>query len=57
MINENCLPDATCLMFEGRWTRRSDQYMVAAYYWLGWGIKGISSTIYAYEYTKKLVLA
>ena len=33
-----------------------DQYMVAAYYWLGWGIKGYRQQ-YAYEYTKKLVLA
>ena len=33
-----------------------DQYMVAAYYWLGWGIKGRRQT-YAYEYTKKLVWA
>ena len=30
------------------------QYMVAAYYWLGWGIKGPRAT-YAYNYTKKLV--
>ena len=30
------------------------QYMVAAYYWLGWGIKGNRQT-YAYQYTKKLV--
>ena len=30
------------------------QYMVAAYYWLGWGIKGNRET-YAYNYTKKLV--
>ena len=32
------------------------QYMVAAYYWLGWGIKGPRQT-YAYNYTKKLVWA
>ena len=31
------------------------QYMVAAYYWLGWGIKGHREQ-YAYAYTKKLVL-
>jgi hypothetical protein len=31
-----------------------DQYMVAAYYWLGWGIKGYRQQ-YAYNYTKKLV--
>ena len=32
------------------------QYMVAAYYWLGWGIKGHREH-YAYQYTKKLVWA
>jgi len=32
------------------------QYMVAAYYWLGWGIKGYREQ-YAYTYTKKLVYA
>jgi hypothetical protein len=32
------------------------QYMVPAYYWLGWGIKG-NREIYSYNYTKKLVLA
>jgi hypothetical protein len=31
-----------------------DQYMVGAYYWLGWGIKGYRQQ-YAYQYTKKLV--
>ena len=30
------------------------QYMVGAYYWLGWGIKGARQT-YAYNYHKKLV--
>lgn len=30
------------------------QYMVAAYYWLGWGIKGYRQQ-YAYDYSKKLV--
>jgi len=30
------------------------QYMVGAYYWLGWGIKGHREK-YAYQYTKKLV--
>ena len=30
------------------------QYMVGAYYWLGWGIKGAREQ-YAYQYTKKLV--
>ena len=32
------------------------QYMVGAYYWLGWGIKGYREH-YAYNYTKKLILA
>jgi hypothetical protein len=54
MINESVfqryLPE-----FEGR-GKTVDQYMTAAYYWLGWGIKGYRQQ-YAYEYTKKLVLA
>ena len=53
MINENqfqkVLPD-----FEGNGQSIS-QYMVPAYYWLGWGIKG-NREIYAYNYTNKLVL-
>ena len=32
------------------------QYMVGAYYWLGWGIKGYREQ-YAYNYSKKLVYA
>jgi hypothetical protein len=32
------------------------QYMVGAYYWLGWGIKGPREQ-YAYNYVKKLVLS
>ena len=32
------------------------QYMVGAYYWLGWGIKG-NREKYAYDYTKKLIWA
>ena len=52
MINENVfrryLPE-----FEGR-GRTVSQYMVPAYYWLGWGIKG-NREIYAWDYTKKLV--
>ena len=52
MINENqfqkILPD-----FEGGgWTVR--QYMVPAFYWLGWGIKG-NRELFAYDYVKKLV--
>jgi len=54
MINESVfqryLPE-----FEGP-GKTVDQYMVAAYYWLGWGIKGYRQQ-YAYDYTKKLVLA
>jgi len=54
MINEpifqKVLPE-----FEGR-GRTVSQYMVPAYYWLGWGIKGARET-YAYEYTKKMVLS
>ena len=54
MINEpifqRVLPE-----FEGR-GRTVHQYMVPAYYWLGWGIKGARET-YAYEYTKKMVLS
>jgi len=53
MINEygfqKVLPE-----FEGM-GRPVHQYMVAAYYWLGWGIKGHREH-YAYNYTKKLVL-
>ena len=54
MINESVfqryLPE-----FEGP-GKTVDQYMVAAYYWLGWGIKGYRQQ-YAYQYTKKMVLA
>ena len=40
--------------FEGS-GRSIKQYMLPAYYWLGWGIKG-KREIYAYEYSKKLFL-
>ena len=54
MINEvhfqKILPE-----FEGR-GQPVHQYMVGAYYWLGWGIKG-NREQYAYNYTKKLVWA
>ena len=54
MINESVfqryLPE-----FEGL-GKTVDQYMVPAYYWLGWGIKG-NRQLYAYDYTKKLILA
>ena len=53
MINEpifqRYLPE-----FEGRGYSIS-QYMVPAYYWLGWGIKG-NREIYAYDYESKLKL-
>ena len=52
MINESVfqryLPE-----FEGN-GKTVSQYMVSAYYWLGWGIKG-NREVYAYEYTKQLV--
>ena len=51
MINESVfqryLPE-----FEGR-GKTVRQYMVPAYYWLGWGIKGARET-YSYDYVKKL---
>ena len=54
MINESVfqryLPE-----FEGN-GKTVSQYMVAAYYWLGWGIKGYREH-YAYNYTKKFVFA
>jgi hypothetical protein len=53
MINESTfqryLPE-----FEGSGQTVS-QYMVPAYYWLGWGIKG-NRELYAFDYTKKMVL-
>ena len=54
MINENIF-QRYLPMFEGGGQTVS-QYMVPAYYWLGWGIKG-HRELYAYEYSKKLVLA
>ena len=54
MINEihfqKVLPE-----FEGS-GKTVQQYMIPAYYWLGWGIKG-NREIYSYNYSKKLVLA
>jgi len=54
MINEpifqRVLPE-----FEGHGYSIS-QYMVPAYYWLGWGIKGNREN-YAYDYKSKMVLA
>ena len=53
MLNESTfqryLPE-----FEGR-GKTVDQYMVGAYYWLGWGIKGYRQ-LYAYDYHSRLVL-
>ena len=52
MINESTfqriLPE-----FEGRGYTIS-QYMVPAYYWLGWGIKG-NREVYAHEYANRLI--
>ena len=54
MINESVfqryLPE-----FEGS-GKTIRQYMVPAYYWLGWGIKGYRE-LYAHEYYKKLSLS
>ena len=54
MINEDIfqrnLPD-----FEGG-GQTVTSYMIPAYYWLGWGIKGKRET-YAYDYTTKLIFS
>ena len=54
MINEihfqKVLPE-----FEGS-GKTVQQYMVPAYYWLGWGIEGARET-YAYDYTRRLTLS
>ena len=54
MINEihfqKVLPD-----FEGS-GKTVQQYMIPAYRWLGWGIKG-NREVFSYNYSKKLVLA
>jgi hypothetical protein len=42
-------------MFEGP-GQTVRQYMVPAYYWLGWGIKG-NREVYAWDYTKRIILA
>ncbi len=53
MINENIfqkqLPE-----FEGS-GKTISQYMIPAYYWLGWGIKG-KRELYAYDYVDQMVL-
>ena len=54
MINENQF-QAVLPEFEGR-GYSIGQYMVPAYYWLGWGIKG-SRENYSYNYSKQLIRA
>ena len=54
MINEDQF-QSVLPTFEGRGYSIS-QYMVPAYYWLGWGIKG-NREYYSYNYSKKLILA
>ena len=53
MINENIF-QRYLPMFEGN-GQTVRQYMVPAYYWLGWGIKG-NREIYAWDYSKQLIL-
>jgi hypothetical protein len=53
MINESVF-QRYLPMFEGR-GQTVHQYMIPAYYWLGWGIKG-NRELYAYDYVKKLKL-
>ena len=54
MINEDIFQRYLPMFEGGGLTVR--QYMVPAYYWLGWGIKG-NREYFSYNYTKKLVLA
>ena len=54
MINESTF-QRYLPMFEGS-GQTVTQYMVPAYYWLGWGIKG-NREIYSYQYTKKMILS
>ena len=53
MINESVF-QRYLPMFEGS-GQSVQQYMVPAYYWLGWGIKG-KRELYAYDYVNKLKL-
>ena len=53
MINENIF-QRYLPMFEGT-GQKVRQYMVPAYYWLGWGIKG-NRELYSYDYVKRMVL-
>jgi len=52
MINESTF-QRYLPMFEGS-GQTVRQYMVPAFYWLGWGIKG-NREIYSYDYVKKIV--
>ena len=54
MINEDIF-QRNLPAFEGS-GQTVQQYMVPAYYWLGWGIRGPRDT-YSYNYTKRFVLA
>ena len=54
MINEKIFQRYLPMFEGGGQTVR--QYMVPAFYWLGWGIKGHREH-YSYNYTKKLVWA
>ena len=54
MINEDIF-QRYLPMFEGT-GQKVRQYMVPAYYWLGWGIKG-NRELYSYQYTKKMVFS
>ena len=52
----DCTPEERYVLsdFEGR-GKTVQQYMIPAYYWLGWGIKG-DREVYSYNYSKKLFL-
>jgi len=52
MINESTF-QRYLPMFEGS-GQTVRQYMVPAYYWLGWGIEG-NREIYSYDYVKKII--
>ena len=52
MINESQFQKILPEFQGGGWPVH--QYMVPAYYWLGWGIKG-NREHYAYQYVKKFV--
>ena len=54
MINEPIFQKYLPMFEGGGQTVR--QYMVPAYYWLGWGIKG-NREFYSYEYSQKLVFS